>query len=76
MQDLSEGKRKLDAEIAELGRQGRLARRRATAKARAAERVWSVTGTLLHTVLIGYFLADGVPDPGVVFLRQRGRQRH
>ena len=74
MEALQERKRKMSADIAELGKQVRRAKAKAKAAACTAARAWVLTGTVLRTVLIAYLLADGVPYPAVVFLKGKGRQ--
>ena len=49
---------------------------RLRAKAKAQARAWVLGATLTRVVVLIHWLADGVLDPAVCFLRQRGRERH
>lgn len=66
----------LRREIAAVGREAKRKRWSLRQSAAAAERAWALAGSLLNTVLIICFLADGVVDPAVVFLAGAGRERH
>ena len=74
MDALLEQRRQLSRGIGELGRRVRVAKAAAKQAARTAARQWALTDTLLRTVLIAYVLADGMPDPAVVFLRGKAAQ--
>ena len=50
-------------------------KKNAARTAAAAARQWSLTERMVRVVLMCTLLADGVPDPGVVFLRGQGRRR-
>lgn len=74
--DLRKRLRENQEEEARLRTEYKRARRREVDRRAAAAREWSLTESLLHTVLIMYVLADNAVEPSIVFLRQRARQRH
>ena len=74
MDDLLNRKRKLQEDLAAVGATIRRAKAKAKAAVAANARAWVLTGGVLSTVLVAYVLADGVVDPAVVFLKQKGRQ--
>lgn len=76
LEDLRKRLRENEEQAALLAGEHKRARRRESDRRAAAARAWNLSGSLLHTVLIMYSLADYVVDPAVVFLRQRARQRH
>ena len=66
----------LDARLSALRGDIKRAQAKARAKAKAQARVWDLGVALARVAVLIYWLADGVPDPAVVYLRQRGRQHH
>ena len=76
MGDLQEQKRKLDAEVSKLGGERKRVKSNATARQASANRQWVIDGFLRSVVLITLLRSDTVFDPAIVFLRQKGRQRH
>ena len=48
----------------------------AKCKASASAREWLLTESMVRVVTIIYMLTEGVPDPGVVFLKQQGLVHH
>ena len=76
MEELQRRRQRVGAELAEVGRSMKRARRRAASSGAAASRAWELAGSLLHVVLIVHTLADGVVDPSVVFLKRKGREHH
>ena len=54
----------------------RRAQAKQRAKAKAQARAWVLGVSLLRVVVLIYWLADGVVDPAVFYLRQRECQHH
>ena len=68
--------RELSAALAQTSRELRAAEREQARERSRQARFWQLSGQLLHTVLIVYFLAGCSADPAVTYLRSCGRQRH
>ena len=54
----------------------RRAQAKQRAKAKAQARAWDFGVKLARVVVLIHWLADGVVDPAVFYVRQRGRQHH
>ena len=76
IEEIRRRRERVDAELADLGRSIKRARQRSASSRAAASRAWELGGTLLRVVLIAHTLADGMVDPSVVFLTQKGREHH
>ena len=66
----------IDAQLLALRGDIRRAQAKQRAKAKAQARAWVLGVSLLRVVVLIYWLADGVVDPAVFYLRQQGRQHH
>ena len=66
----------IDAQLLALRGDIRRAQAKQRAKAKAQARAWVLGVSLLRVVVLIYWLADGVVDPAVFYLRQRGHQHH
>ena len=71
LEELRRRRQRVREDLADAGRQAKLAKSRAA----SAERVWKLVGAVLKTVLIIHKLAGGAVDPSVVFLTRKGRER-
>ena len=64
----------IDAQLLALRGDIQCAQAKQRAKAKAQARSWILGVSLLRIVVLIYWLADGMVDPAVFYLRQRGRQ--
>jgi hypothetical protein len=74
--DPRDRKATIDAELLALRGNLQRAQARARGVTAAAARAWTLGVPLARVVVLIFWLSDGVVDPAITYLRQKGRQNH
>lgn len=74
--DLERQRAEVDAALAVVRRDAKVARQREKDAKKGQAKAWSLTGLLKHAVLIVYILTGYKSEPVVTFLTNNGRKRH